>query len=638
MATNPAAFDPLPVGTSRLHPLRTDESIYFTSGNHQLAGWLHRPAGRSKPGIGLVICKPFGYESLCGHRSIRAFAHMAAELGMPVLRFDYLGTGDSQDIDPMANQIETWVGDVQAAIVQLRALTGVSRVCLMGIRLGAMLAGLAIAQGAAASELLLVAPVVSGRRYLRELRTTRLVAAAGVESVPESAPTPPTVRLSEEEAPGANEFSGYDMSAATMAALSRLELVGALLPGLGQALIVDRSDFPVAEKLRQQLAAAGTAVEYAQLSGFVEMSLVAPHEAMPPQQMLAAARQWLSRLAGGPPEHAVPQPSIVPLITAYGRATLRVDPAPGVLTPSERAVNVGTKTPLFGILTEPRPREMRRRGVILLNVGADYHIGPSRMYVSLARRWARHGYHVLRMDLAGIGDSPALPGCEDNVVYAPAAVDHVAAAVEFMRCRYRIQDLTLAGVCAGAYHGLRAAAAGVNIERLLMVNPQTFFWKEGSRIRGLTSAEVVRNPRLYLRHLASFDAWQRLCCGEVNLWRIFQTLVRRPYMSLQSMTREGRRALGIPFAEDLGRDLKTIAARGVRVVFAFSPEEVGLTLLRLQAGSVLKKLGNKCRIHQLPSGDHTFSQHEPRRILEEALSEELFARLDSMDAPAGRPA
>ena len=61
----------------------------------------------------------------------------------PVLRFDYVGTGDSVDIDPNAGQVELWTRDIASAVAELRRLTGVSRVCLLGFRLGALLAVLA---------------------------------------------------------------------------------------------------------------------------------------------------------------------------------------------------------------------------------------------------------------------------------------------------------------------------------------------------------------------------------------------------------------------------------------------------------------------------------------------------------------
>ena len=123
------------------------EPLYFPRGAARLFGWLHLPpAAVQASGTGLVICKPFGYEALCGHRGLRAFAEMAAALGVPALRFDYLGSGDSANIDPSADQIETWCRDILAAVDELRARTGVTRVCLLGFRLGALLATLAAAR------------------------------------------------------------------------------------------------------------------------------------------------------------------------------------------------------------------------------------------------------------------------------------------------------------------------------------------------------------------------------------------------------------------------------------------------------------------------------------------------------------
>src|SRR2546429_4336658 len=122
--------------------------FYFDSAAHRLFAWLHQPAVPAAPGLGLVICKPFGYEALCAHRCVRAFAEAAVELGGPTLRFDYRGTGDSADIEPAADQIDVWRQDVAAAVSELRRQTGVQRVCLLGFRLGALLALLAGATAA----------------------------------------------------------------------------------------------------------------------------------------------------------------------------------------------------------------------------------------------------------------------------------------------------------------------------------------------------------------------------------------------------------------------------------------------------------------------------------------------------------
>jgi pimeloyl-ACP methyl ester carboxylesterase len=118
------------------------EPLYFPSGDRELAGWLHIPAGVPRVSTGLVICNPFGYEAICSHRSIRAFANAAAAIGIPTLRFDYAGTGDSEDTDLTINQLSEWVRDTGAAIDALRRHAGASRVCLLGFRTGALVASL----------------------------------------------------------------------------------------------------------------------------------------------------------------------------------------------------------------------------------------------------------------------------------------------------------------------------------------------------------------------------------------------------------------------------------------------------------------------------------------------------------------
>lgn len=428
------------------------EPFYFDSGNHKLFGWLHHPYGDKRSNIGLVICKPFGYEAMCSHRSVRVLADAAAAIGVPSLRFDYLGTGDSANIAPDADQLEVWSKDVAAAAYELRRRTGVAHVCLLGIRLGALLAMIAARQCEILAALILVAPVISGRRYLRELRTLRLAASLGA-----NAREPPSVADWIAASAGSLRIRGFALSAATVAALRHADLSTPTVPPVREMLIIDRSGLPVARGLYDELRALDVRTEYLSLPGMVEMLMTAPHFAVVPKAMLEAVCSWLPRLqtytsvqieGNMRPVNRPSVPSATSLALPGGSCT-----ANSLLT--ERPVFLSSDALLFGIVTEPHLGEVRRRAVILLNVGAENHIGANRMYVSLARDWAGRGYTVLRLDLRGLGDSDTIPGRPDDEVFPAAALDDIRVAIEFMRARYGASDITLGGICSGAYHSLR---------------------------------------------------------------------------------------------------------------------------------------------------------------------------------------
>lgn len=606
-----------------------DEALYVPSGDRQLFGWLHRPPGVIPARWGIVICKPFGFEALCGHRSMRAFAGMAASLGIPVLRFDYLGTGDSEEIESSADQIEVWTRDIVNAVAELRRRTGVASVCLLGFRLGALLSVLASRQ-CQVDALALIAPVLSGRKYLREARTAQLAAEAA-EAALGGTSTSQATALPD----GAMEVNGFPLSAASVARLSALDTDSLDLPPMPDVLLIDRGDLPVARAWAQTLGARGTKVAYHALPGFVEMMLTDPQFVSMPQEMLAATRNWLATLAGVSRQSW--SMGDVPTFVSRSAVLTLGGGSPGEPGASgsgiaERPVFFGADETLFGIVTEPEGQETRRRAVILLNAGATYHVGSSRMYVSLARRWAQRGYYVLRMDLSGLGESRARAGCADNNVFPPDAIEDMRAAIDFMSRRYGAREVTLSGLCSGAYHSLRAAVAGLPLQRLLMVNAQNYFWDQSMTLEGLQLAEVVRNPTIYRERIFSARAWKRFLTGQVNIWRIIRIYLHRPVLALVSLLRDLSRAVGIQLGQDLGRELEGIIGRGVRVVFVFARGEPGIDLLRIEAGFTVRRLGERCRLRIIDSADHTFSRSGPRQVLEEVLSEELFARQDGKTA------
>lgn len=602
--------------------------LYFPSGEQSLFGWLHEPTGEVRSDIGVVICKPFGYEAICAHRSLRAFADACAAMGVTALRFDYSGTGDSSGADGAGDQIAAWSADVGAAVAALRRIVGVTRVCLLGVRLGALLASRVAAEHKV-DALIAVAPVVNGRRYVRELRAFQASAALDSTASPSllSTVTAPQPVLGG----GALEVTGFSLSAASVESLQRIDFKDVTHLPARSALILDRSDLPTAKQWADALLGLGADVRYRALPGYLEM-VSTPHAAEVPREMVAATVEWLDRFQFGlskelsehsgtwvaptlpPPQLALPEP-VMQLKAEDGTALI------------ERALFIDTQRLLFAIVTEPavpmHDAAGTRYGAVMLNGGATSHIGPNRMYVDLARRWAARGYAVLRLDLAGIGDSATRPGQAGNEVYPLGAITDVTTAVEYLRREYGVTNMTLAGLCAGAYHALRSATAGLPVSTVLMVNPLTFYWTPGSTLNDVQISEVVRNPGVYAERILVRSAWLRVLRGKVNLRRVAVVFLRRAWLAFDSSVRDLARLLHIRLPNDLGRDLQSIASRGVRMVFLFARGDAGAALLKVQGGSAVKSLGDHCRVYTIDGADHIFTQSAPRAELLQLLSSEL---------------
>jgi alpha-beta hydrolase superfamily lysophospholipase len=588
------------------------DALYFDSGEHRLFGWFHRPTLVDPKTFAVVVCKPFGYESICAHRSTRAFSEAAAALGIPTLRFDYSGTGDSSEINPGANQLALWIEDVLAAVREVQRLSGARRVYLLGFRFGALLAMLAAERSDSVAGLILIAPILNGRRFVRELRTMRLAATIGTESVNQDS--------------GVMEVSGFLLSAATMGALAGVDLMSPRFPASSEVLVIDGTSMPVARAWSENLKRSGIDATYHALPGMVEMLMTAPQFAAVPVDMIAAMREWLSqrRASGYSVSTGVAYTDSNPGIVAMTTKALAL-PAPQSEPVAERPFFLEPGSLLFGIITEPPAGAALKGSVILTNAGADYHIGASGINVLLARRWARSGYVVLRMDLAGLGDSNTRPGRPDNEVFPPAAVDDIRVAVEWMRSRYGTLDLSLVGLCSGAFHAMRAAFDALPVNRAIMVNPETYFWSEGQSIYDRQTVELVRQRDTQRSGLLSPESWGRLIRGDIDLRYILGTYIGRLALALESRLRNAARRVRIPLPNDLGSQLEACIARGVRLAFVFARGEPGLDLLRLQGGISIERLGKRCRIHIIDNADHVFSKLESRETLMEILSDELSA-------------
>jgi len=142
---------------------------YFGPPTRRLFGVFDEPATGGESEVGVVLCYPHGPDYATAFRSFRILGTRLARAGFHVLRFDYLGTGDSSgDIEEVS--LPQWIDNVVTAVQELRRSRELSEVSLVGLRLGAALAVLAAAECRHVDRLVLWEPVTDGREYIATQR------------------------------------------------------------------------------------------------------------------------------------------------------------------------------------------------------------------------------------------------------------------------------------------------------------------------------------------------------------------------------------------------------------------------------------------------------------------------------------
>jgi len=262
--------------------------------------------------------------------------------------------------------------------------------------------------------------------------------------------------------------------------------------------------------------------------------------------------------------------------------------------------------------------------IVLVNAGAVYHIGPNRLHVSLARRWAALGHTVLRIDLSGIGDSSAAPDAAENVVYSDRALEDLRGAVEFLAESRPAMQCHALGLCSGAYHAFKAAAGKLPLSGIILINPLTFSWKEGMSLD--YPAHMVASSMLRYKTTAfRTSSWLKLLRGDVSVGGVSQILLRHARSMLLAQVLNVARRLRLPLKDDLGTELARIAASSTDMLFVFAPQDPGLEILRIQGGSALRRLRGKQQldIEIVAGADHTFTGRAARERLVAVLGKRL---------------
>ena len=295
-------------------------------------------------------------------------------------------------------------------------------------------------------------PCASGRTYLREQQALGLFSLGGAA-----------------RDDGSVEVPGIVYQAETVAELSDMSITATEGPLAERVLVLVRPDRPTNKAMKERLGMGH--VEWGGAVGQSDFVDVEPFEVREPVATLDAVISWVTDVVGtvvstfASPVSDHTAVSDGAAVSDDAAVVVAGDGGGGAVT--ERIVALG-RLGLFGIVTEPS-EPATGPTVILLNAGLIDHVGPSRLWVDFARRWAAGGVRVLRFDLSGLGDSPVRPGQPEDVMYPPEAFDDLAEVVAAM-APDGAGDVVLTGLCAGGYHSVEGGIA-LGVGAVCLINP-----------------------------------------------------------------------------------------------------------------------------------------------------------------------
>jgi pimeloyl-ACP methyl ester carboxylesterase len=514
----------------------------------------------------------------------RVLADSLARRGFGVLRFDYLGLGDSAYAQVRDDAVANWVASVGHALDYL-TLIGAESATAIGIRAGCLILNEYLAQSHTVNRVVYLDPYGTGRRYLREHTTLFRV------SVGEDGAAPGEVSI----------FGGRlsDHAAAEFAAL-RMGANPVSAHGVDNVLLVGR---PAETDRRVTALASAEGVDSIITAGLPECAR--PRDVLVPIPFTAVDSiiEWIDGNAPSRTHRVVPQ--YLTTVTMPAEGPDGVD----VFESIERIEPNG----LFAIRTLPRRRSPAPAKTVLFFVTAnDLHVGPAREWVELSRRIAAAGSQALRWDPAGQGLSGQIFRGPWRRVYSKADItDSIAVA------RHACQDagqLELVGICSGSWYAAQAAR-GIGARSAILVNLLVWNWRVTPTLLqqwGVQKEALHANAALHADAASDTGGG----AGESRTKRlkaILNPARKRTKSSIhQHLPRSVLRVLSRVGLVLLPEDVLTaLAHRGTNVTLIASPEDEEEFTAKGGRAALdrLRRTSQPPRLVATPTGDH--SAHHP---------------------------
>ncbi len=579
---------------------------YFGCENNRLLGWLHKAPFVKQGDCCVVLCPPLGVEYMSTYRSIRYIADYFALAGIPALRFDYHGTGDSSGYNRNEDRVPFWIESIEQAYQQIKLATGCSKVGMFGLRLGATLATLA-AEKLELEFLILWSPLESGRRYIREIKTIQMTGAV----------------REDEKQPSILEAGGIVYWPDTEYHISGINLLK-IIPKAEKIVIIPRDDMNESFKLHDFYKTKNLNVTQISLPGSSDMLLDAYFTKVP-HTSISKIVKWVKEHVKSTTTPNLNHPKYEQ--TSINQYLVPVDIPTNTLaneiTLKDKFFWFGENEDRFAITSiNLNHYDHTLPKIIIINSGATHRVGPSRLYVTLARQLCGYGFQVFRIDIPGLGDSYVDDRQLEHDEYIETSSTEIKSIIDKINKNGEKNTFILTGLCSGAYFSFHAALdlQDENIVESILINPLVFYWEKGMSFENSTSGNVSA-WNWYKQAMLEPESWKKLFGGNVNYKQIFKTISTRIILKVKPITKRifssnsTRNEVNSKKEKDLDKDLMKITENNTHLTFVLSKSDPGYDLLMTSAGSTARKLckQKKLDIIIIKNADHTFSKFKPRK-------------------------
>jgi pimeloyl-ACP methyl ester carboxylesterase len=257
------------------------------------------------------------------------------------------------------------------------------------------------------------------------------------------------------------------------------------------------------------------------------------------------------------------------------------------------------------MITRPQVRNATRDGVMFLNTGGDPRAGIGRFATLTARMLAERGVVSLRFDFPGVGDS-ADPADGRRHIYEVDRMADIQAAMGLMQAE-GVEEMTLAGICAGGYHAMRAVIGDIGVRKALVVSPVKLAWRDGDSL-AVAKQDQGRATSFYASCLTRPETWKRLMSGDIDVAAVAKTVSARLLGRLIARRDDTAKAL---------RDQVVAAsARGVEIKVLVGVDDASLDEVETYfgpRGAAMDRLPGMSTV-VAPGLDHGLARAESRAL------------------------